>query len=91
MSRRQIVNELHKPARKKFVRRLVTVRGIDDLWQADLVDMGAYSSVNKNFRFLLTVIDAFSKYAWALPIKDKSVAEVAKAMLRTLPEKFTNR
>lgn len=80
MSRRQIINELHKPARKKFKRRSVTIRGLDDLWQADLVDMSVYSSENKGFRFLLTVIDGFSKYAWALPIKNKSATVVTNAM-----------
>lgn len=80
MSRRQIVEELHKPARKNFKRQRVIIRGIDDLWQADLVDMSAYSSENQNFRFLLTVIDTFTKYAWSVPIKRKSAAEVVDAM-----------
>lgn len=80
MSRRQVVNELHKPARKNFKRRRVTIKGIDDLWQADLVDMTLYASENQGFRFLLTVIDTFSKFAWTVPVKSKSGKEVTKAM-----------
>lgn len=79
MSRQQLVNELHKPARKFFKRRRVIIKGLDDLWQADLVEMNEYSKVNNNNKYLLTVIDAFSKYAWVMPIKQKTAEEVAKS------------
>jgi Integrase core domain len=80
MSRRDIIDELHKPARKNFIRRKVIIKGLNDLFQADLVDMSAFASVNKGYKFLLTVIDCFSKYAWAIPIKDKSGNQVTLAM-----------
>jgi hypothetical protein len=80
MSKRQVVEELHKPARKNFKRRRVIIKGFDDLWQADLVEMGAYSQLNKNYKFLLTVIDTCSKYAWAIPIKNKKGESVTQAM-----------
>ena len=79
MSKRQVIEELHKPARKNFKRRRVVIKGLDDLWQADLVEMGAYSSDNKNHCLLLTIIDTFSKYAWGIPIKNKIGAEVTAA------------
>jgi hypothetical protein len=62
---------LHKPLRNKFTRSRVLVGGIDQQWQADLVDMQKYKTVNNNYRFLLTVIDIFSKHAWVIPLKDK--------------------
>jgi len=34
-----LARELHAPARKNFLRRKVVTLGIDDLWQADLVEM----------------------------------------------------
>lgn len=80
MSKVQLVNELHTQPRRNFKRRTVIVKGLFDLWQADLVEMQPYASDNKGFRYLLTVIDAFSKYAWAIPVKNKSGNEVAKAM-----------
>lgn len=80
MSKRQLVEELHTPARKKFKRRKVIIKGIDDLFQADLVDMSAYARQNRGFHFLLTVIDCFSKYAWVVPLKNKSGEAVMKAM-----------
>lgn len=53
---------------------------MDDHWQIDLVEMGAYSKENKGYKFLLTVIDTFSKYSWAIPIKNKTGIEVTTAM-----------
>ena len=42
--------------------------------------MGEYSSENRGFRFLLTVIDTFSKYAWCEAIESKNAIDVVKAM-----------
>ena len=67
---------LHKPIRKKFETRRVYVKGIDDQWQADLVEMREFSNENKGYNYLLTVIDCFSKYAWAVPIKNKTAEEI---------------
>jgi hypothetical protein len=63
---------------KKFKKRRVYSNGIDDIWTADLVDMSAYSKQNKHYKYLLTVIDVFSKYGWMIPIKNKSGEAVAE-------------
>lgn len=86
MSKRQLVEELHSPARKHFKRRKVIIKGIDDLFQADLVDMSAYAGQNRGFHFLLTVIDTFSKYAWVVALKNKSGPSVTKAMMSVFEE-----
>ena len=44
----------------------------DETWSADLIDMSSLSKYNKNYKFILTVIDIFTKYAWAIPLKNKS-------------------
>lgn len=80
MSKQQVVNEIHKPARKRYNRLKVIMRGIDETFQADLVDMIKFSKQNKGFKYLLTVIDTFSKYAWTIPIKNKTAENVTKAM-----------
>ena len=77
--KKAIAAELHKPARRRYPRRKFTMRAVDETWQADLVDMQAYSRVNKGYNFLLTVIDNFSKYAWAIPLKNKTGTETTKA------------
>lgn len=75
----QLVNELHKPIRRNFKRRSTIIKGLDDLWQADLAQMDLYSSSNKNYKFILVVIDCFSKYAWARALKTKTSHEVTEA------------
>ncbi|GFX75722.1 uncharacterized protein TNCV_2082331 [Trichonephila clavipes] len=62
---------LHKPVRHKFQRNRVFVSDIDRQFQADLVDMQSLAEFNKGYKYLLTCIDLFSKFAWAVPLKDK--------------------
>ena len=52
---------------------------IEDIWTADLVAMSSYSRSNKGYKYLLTVIDVFSKYGWIVPLKTKTGNEVAQA------------
>lgn len=75
-----IVKELHAPARKNFPRRHVDIRDIDETWQADLVEMIPYAKENSGYKYLLTVIDIFSKFAWATPIKSKNSEDVTAAL-----------
>ena len=75
----QDVYTLHKPVRWRFRRRRIFTSGIDDLWQADLVDMSAISKYDDGYKFLLTCIDVFSKYAWAIPLKNESYESVVAA------------
>ncbi|XP_046750602.1 uncharacterized protein LOC124413859 [Diprion similis] len=82
-----LVTELHKPARRDYPRRRVDVRGIDETWQADLVDMITYAGQNKGYKYMLTIIDIFSKYAWAVPIKSKSGDDVTKAIESVLVQR----
>ena len=73
--REELVAELHKPVRKHFKKRRVISKHVDDIWAADLVDMQYYSRSNKGFKYILMVINVFSKYGWAIPLKNKSAAE----------------
>ena len=77
--KRLLVKELHAPARRNFPRRRVVVRGFDDLWQADVVEMRPYARQNNGHNYILTVIDVLSKYAWAIPLKSKRGNETAAA------------
>jgi transposase InsO family protein len=76
---KQNVYTLHKPIKHKFQTRRVLVSSIDDQWQADLVDMQKYRIYNKGVGYILTIIDIFSKYAWAIPIKKKTGEEITNA------------
>ena len=70
--RKQQTYTLHKPIHKKCLRRKTVVAGIDTQWQADLADLSKLSKFNDKHRYLLCIIDVFSKYAWVVPIKDKT-------------------
>ena len=70
---------LHKQIRRKFRRNPVIVKGIDVQWQADLADVIELSRENNGYHYLLTVIDCFSKYAWAIPVKRKDSANMVEA------------
>lgn len=78
--KKQIVNEIHRPAYINFRRRKVDMIGIGDTYEVDLVEMIPHAKINRNFKYILTCIDIFSKLAFAIPIKNKSGLEVTKAM-----------
>lgn len=74
--------ELHKYVRQKFKTRRIIVKGIDHIWAADLLVMsggggGAY-------KYILNVIDCFSKYVWSVALKKKNAAEVCNAFKKFL-------
>ena len=75
----QLAEELHKPIIRNFKTRKVYSAFKDDIWGADLADMQLISKSNKGFRFLLCVIDTFSKYAWVVALKDKKGVSIANA------------
>jgi len=75
---------LHKPTRVRFRRRRTYSKGINDLFQADLVDLSNLSTHNSGYRYILTCIDVFSKKAWCVPLKTKGGKEVTAAFERIL-------
>ena len=75
---------LHRPARRRYKRNPTYTGGIDRQWQADLADMRAIADENDGARYLLTVVDVFSKYAWAVPIKKKDAATATAGFAEVL-------
>ena len=86
MSNKELAEELQKPIIKKFKKRKVHSSFIDNIWGADLADMQLISKFNKGIRFLLCVIDVFSKYAWTIPLKDKKGIIITNAFQKVLDE-----
>ena len=75
----ELTDELHKPVRRKFRKRIVYAKNVDSIWAADLVDMQYYARTNQGYKYILMIIDVFSKYGWAIPLKTKKGVEVTKA------------
>ena len=75
----QLAEELHKPITRNFRKRTEISYGIDKIWAADLVEMQKYGKWNKGLKYLLMVIDVFSKYGWIVPLKDKKAESVSLA------------
>ena len=75
----ELAEELHKPIIRKFKKRKVYSTFKNNIWGADLADMQLINKFNKRFRFLLCVIDIFSKYAWVVPLKDKKGVSIVNA------------
>lgn len=69
----------HKDRRLRFKRNAYNVSNIDDLWQTDLIDLQKLSRYNRGYKYIVAVIDCFSKYAWCVPIKKKTADEIIRA------------
>ena len=82
----QLAEELHKPVIKKFKRRKVYTKCKGSIWAADLPEMESLSSKNKNVKYLLCVIDVFTKYVWVKPLKDKKGETVLNAFIKIVSE-----
>ena len=76
---KQLAYTLHKPVRIHFKRNPVLVNSIDQIWQADLADVSNLSKENRGYKYLLTVIDVFSKFSFVVALKNKSATAVKKA------------
>lgn len=79
---KQLVTQVYKPIDKPKKERFNTIwaKRVREQYQADLLDMKTYTKFNKNFRYLLNVIDVHSRFAFALPLKTKKEGEITKAM-----------
>ena len=75
---------LHKPTRRRLPTLPVLLMGMDEQWKADLIEVGSIARYNRGYRYLLTVVDVLSKYAWVEPVKSKTGKDVTTAFEKTL-------
>ena len=78
--KQELAKELLKPKLKRFPRRQIFSPNLDRIWTMDLMDLKKYIKQNKNYRYILVVLDIFSRFAWARPLKRKTGAEVSEAL-----------
>lgn len=85
-----VINEMYRPARRRFKRRPTVLKGIDDLICIDLMDMSKLSDKNDKTRFLVCAVNAFSKFGFVRPVPSKKGEVVTKATESILQEAATN-
>ena len=71
---------------KKIKRRKVYSSFKDNIWSFDVADMLLISKPNKGIRFLLCVIDLFSKYVWVIPLKYKKGVTIVNVFQKVLDD-----
>ena len=82
--------ELNKPVVNKFSRKKIIVNYIDEIHSCDLVNMQKYSRMNKEFKYIFTNIDIFSKYASSFPIKSKKISDIKPCFEKILKKENLN-
>ena len=73
---------------KNFKKRTVYSEFKDNIWGANLADIQLINKFNKRLRFLLCVIDIFSKYPWVVPLKDKKGVSIVNAFQKILDDSY---
>ena len=80
----QLAQERHKQIIKNFKRRKVYSSFKDNIWGVDLADIQLIRKYNKGIRYLLCVIDLFSRYAWLIPLKIKKGESIVEGFEKIL-------
>ena len=72
------INEIYsKPPKKYYATNKTNVYYIDDIWSLDILDLEDYGSENnRGYRYVLVIIDNFSKYGWTIPLKNKNAQTI---------------
>ena len=77
---KQDVYTSHHPIIHRFARKRVVTRGINDVWDVDLMDMTNLAQYNDGITFIVIFIDIFSRFLYVEPMKNKSTKETLKAI-----------
>lgn len=89
--RKRDEHTLHHFVRRHFPRQRVIVGSIDYQWDADLVDMNAYTSDNDGYKYILVCIDILSHYLWTRPLRTKQGVDVKVAFQDIFQQSTNNR
>ena len=71
-------NEIYsKPPKKNYDTNKTDVYYIDEIWSLDLLDLKDYGPEhNRGYRYVLVIIDNFSKFAWTVSLKNKNAQTI---------------
>jgi hypothetical protein len=65
--------------RKRFPRNPYTENNINDVWESDLIDVQGLARHNDGIKYVLSVIDVFSKFLPFVPLKSKTGKDITSA------------
>ena len=66
-----------KPPKRNYNTNKTDVYHIDDIWSFDILDLKDYGSKNnRGYRYVLVIIDNFSKFGWTIPLKNKNAQTI---------------
>ena len=82
--KQKIAKEIFSPVVKKFDRIQIQTHYKDECWSIDLIDRSSLAKYNKNYKFIFTIIDNHTKFAWAIPLKDKSGKSITTAFKKLI-------
>ena len=82
------IDEIYfKPPKKNYPTNKVRYNHSDEIWSIDLADMMDYKTSNdKGFRYIFIIIDNFSKYLFAIPLKNKYSQTITNEFSNILTE-----
>ena len=83
-----IAKEILSNVITKFQRIQLQTHYKDECWSIDLIDRSSLSKYNKNYKFIFTIIDNHNKYAWAIPLKDKSGKSTTTAFKKLIEKEM---
>ena len=83
---KKFINDIYsKPSEKYYVTNKTNVYHIHDIWPPDILDFKDYGPKNnRGYRYVLVVIDNFSKYGWTVPLKNKNAQTIKDSLQSVL-------
>ena len=80
------INEIYsKPRKKNYITNKTNVYYIDDIWSLDILDLKDYGPKNnRGYRYVLVIIDNFSKFGWTIPLKNKNAQTIKDSFEKIL-------
>ena len=72
------INEIYsKGPKKNYATNKTDVYHIDEIWSLDILDLKDYGPKNnRRYRYVLVIIDNFSKFDWTIPLKNKKAQTI---------------
>ena len=80
------INEVYsKPPKKNYATNKTDVYHIDDIWSLDILDLKVYGlENNRGYRYVIVIIDNFSKFGWTISLKNKNAQTIKNAFENNL-------